>query len=244
MESDELSIGICCMKKKFNGKPMQEILARLQAQSSRFKIIEFEENMILNEPVNKWPKVNVFLSFYSGGFPLDKSIEYETLNKPVSLQDCKSQTKLLSRVEILETLDSAKVPIASFLVIDREDPDNQPDFQEFPDYIVCNGKKMYKPFVEKPFDADDHNIIIYFRTKDGGGSQKLFRKINNKSSEYCENSKARRDKSSVYEEYRTTFGTDLKVYTVGNSYAHTEARKAPVLDGVVDRDEKGKEVRF
>lgn len=34
------------------------------------------------------------------------------------------------------------------------------------------------------------------------------------------------------------------MYTVGADYAHAEARKAPALDGKVERDQNGKEVRY
>lgn len=41
-----------------------------------------------------------------------------------------------------------------------------------------------------------------------------------------------------------TDGFDIKIYTVGGDYAHAEARKCPTLDGKVQRDKNGKEVRY
>ena len=118
------------------------------------------------------------------------------------------------------------------------------ELEEYDEYIVYKGKKIMKPFVEKPRNGDDHNIYIYYPMSHGGGQTRLFRKTRDLSSLYYPNiNKIRRDKSYIYEEYLQTDGFDIKVYTVGENYAHAEARKSPSLDGIVERS-KGKEVRY
>nr|XP_047906187.1 inositol hexakisphosphate and diphosphoinositol-pentakisphosphate kinase 2 isoform X8 [Anser cygnoides] len=68
--------------------------------------------------------------------------------------------------------------------------------------------------------------------------------IGSRSSVYSPESSVRKTGSYIYEEFMPTDGTDVKVYTVGPDYAHAEARKSPALDGKVERDSEGKEVRY
>lgn len=104
---------------------------------------------------------------------------------------------------------------------------------------------MYKPFIEKPINGDDHNIYIYYPPNLGGGHKRLFRKTKNLCSIYISGEdNVRTDKSYIYEEFLQTDGFDIKVYTIGPEYAHAEARKSPCLDGVVRRAAEGKEIRF
>merc|ERR1712124_222405 len=117
--------------------------------------------------------------------------------------------------------------------------------EETSDAIVYNGHRLLKPFVEKPQDGDRHDIWIYYASSAGGGANKLFRKEKDKSSTFdSEQQSIRRDGVYVYEPFLPTQGTDIKVYTLGVGYVHAEARKAPTIDGKVERASDGKEVRY
>ncbi|KFQ34340.1 Inositol hexakisphosphate and diphosphoinositol-pentakisphosphate kinase 2, partial [Merops nubicus] len=151
------------------------------------------------------------------------------------------------RREVYGILKSEGILLPRYAVLNR-DPNNPQECNliEGEDHVEVNGEVFQKPFVEKPVSAEDHNVYIYYPTSAGGGSQRLFlfRKIGSRSSVYSPESSVRKTGSYIYEEFMPTDGTDVKVYTVGPDYAHAEARKSPALDGKVERDSEGKEVRY
>lgn len=149
------------------------------------------------------------------------------------------------RRKVYRLLEENGISIPRYAVLDRDSPDpKHHELIESEDHVEVNGVVFNKPFVEKPVSAEDHNIYIYYPTSAGGGSQRLFRKIGSRSSVYSPESRVRKTGSFIYEDFMPTDGTDVKVYTVGPDYAHAEARKSPALDGKVERDSQGKEIRY
>ena len=308
------TLGICAMKKKIHSPHMQQILENINSFND-FELIEFTEELIFNEEVEKWPIVESMIVFFSTGFPYSKVLKYINLRKPFLPNNFEMQKIFWDRIKVMTMLKENNIPIPKEIIVEREeeinneeensielntsqeieemiekyyeeyDEENKPkapplmenvsesnksdetystklddvekiiiknekgeeiinELEEYDEYIVYNGKKIMKPFVEKPRNGDDHNIYIYYPMSHGGGQTRLFRKTRDLSSLYYPNiNKIRRDKSYIYEEYLQTDGFDIKVYTVGENYAHAEARKSPSLDGIVERS-KGKEVRY
>ncbi|XP_016518867.1 inositol hexakisphosphate and diphosphoinositol-pentakisphosphate kinase 2-like isoform X14 [Poecilia formosa] len=240
----QIVVGICCMMKKSKSKPMTQILERL-CRFEYITVVIFPEDTILNEPVDKWPLCDCLISFHSKGFPLDKAVSYATLRSPLLINDLNMQYYIQDRREVYRILQEEGIELPRYAVLNR-DPDKPEECNlvEGEDHVEVNGEIFQKPFVEKPVCAEDHNVYIYYPTTAGGGSQRLFRKIGSRSSVYSPESSVRKTGSYIYEEFMPTDGTDVKVYTVGPDYAHAEARKSPALDGKVERDSEGKEVRY
>ncbi|XP_072321896.1 inositol hexakisphosphate and diphosphoinositol-pentakisphosphate kinase 2 isoform X5 [Eucyclogobius newberryi] len=240
----QIVVGICCMMKKSKSKPMTQILERL-CRFQFITVVIFPEDTILNESVDLWPLCDCLISFHSKGFPLDKAVEYSRLRNPLLLNDLNMQYYIQDRREVYRILQEEGIDLPRYAVLNR-DPDHPEECNlvEGEDHVEVNGEIFQKPFVEKPVCAEDHNVYIYYPTSAGGGSQRLFRKIGSRSSVYSPESSVRKTGSYIYEEFMPTDGTDVKVYTVGPDYAHAEARKSPALDGKVERDSEGKEVRY
>ncbi|XP_043961585.1 inositol hexakisphosphate and diphosphoinositol-pentakisphosphate kinase 2 isoform X21 [Gambusia affinis] len=240
----QIVVGICCMMKKSKSKPMTQILERL-CRFEYITVVIFPEDTILNEPVDKWPLCDCLISFHSKGFPLDNAVSYAKLRSPLLINDLNMQYYIQDRREVYRILQEEGIELPRYAVLNR-DPDKPEECNlvEGEDHVEVNGEIFQKPFVEKPVCAEDHNVYIYYPTSAGGGSQRLFRKIGSRSSVYSPESSVRKTGSYIYEEFMPTDGTDVKVYTVGPDYAHAEARKSPALDGKVERDSEGKEVRY
>uniref|UniRef100_A0A8B9EAM4 Inositol hexakisphosphate and diphosphoinositol-pentakisphosphate kinase n=1 Tax=Anser cygnoides TaxID=8845 RepID=A0A8B9EAM4_ANSCY len=233
----QIAVGICSMAKKSKSKPMKEILERL----SMFKyitVIIFEEDVILNEPVENWPLCDCLISFHSKGFPLDKAVAYAKLRNPFIINDLNMQYHIQDRREVYGILKAEGILLPRYAVLNR-DPNN-PQGKKIMTNILTTDVSV-STGEQKPVSVFDHphsKYIFHNVQSEPPGS------IGSRSSVYSPESSVRKTGSYIYEEFMPTDGTDVKVYTVGPDYAHAEARKSPALDGKVERDSEGKEVRY
>jgi hypothetical protein len=108
------------MEGKLKGKPMVAILGFLEA-TGEFEICPFNNDMILNQPIEKWIRCDVLLAFYSHGFPLKRAIEYVKMFKPVLINDLESQTILWDRTQVNDMLRSAGIPTARCCTVVRNE---------------------------------------------------------------------------------------------------------------------------
>lgn len=127
-------------------------------------------------------------------------VAFVDLRKPICVNDLPLQKVFWDRRVVLQMLDKIGVPTSNRLECNRDGgpqidkriadkieqslgirvdkPRTESVFSmEDDDTIVIDGKKMSKPFVEKPVSGENHNVTIYFSTKKGGGARRLFRKV-------------------------------------------------------------------
>lgn len=84
------------------------------------EFVVFEESVILEEPVERWPLCDCLISFYATDFPLDKAIAYVQLRKPYVINDLPKQYALLCRAKIYQTLQSKGIDIPRHVVLNRD----------------------------------------------------------------------------------------------------------------------------
>lgn len=57
-------------------------------------------------------------------------------------------------------LQANHIAVPRHVFVERDLPGEVNVIEEYDEYIVINGVQLNKPFVEKPVDADDHNVAF------------------------------------------------------------------------------------
>lgn len=223
-------------------------------------VVFLNENMILDEKISNWEVIDILVSFYHKHLPFDKVYKYAKFRNVICLNDLLLQYALLDRRIVYKILQSLNIPTPEYLVVNRQRTTLNNDLKKYlitnkiecdlditdmkeeKDFIEVNNKRIYKPFVEKPADAENHNIYVYYAD---GTVRRLFRKRNNLSSEIDHTiTGLRKNGNYIYEKFlKPDNSMDIKVYAIGEKIAYAEARKAPTVDGIVERCEVGFEKR-
>lgn len=207
-------------------------------------VIQLDEND-MKQAVEEWPIAQVIVPLVSEKFPLDRALSYVRLRRPMVVNDLSAHITLRDRIATREMLMLAGIPVAKGIIYDSEMGDRRVLKGDVLMIYTRTGElrgKIRKPFVEKPADAENHEIYIYYASE--GGARRLHRKVGDKSSQYLPNVKeVRKGTAYVYEEFHLpAMCSDVKVYGAGN-YFYAESRKAPHIDGKVERDDSGLEIR-
>ena len=177
-----------------------------------FEKIIFGNDTLLNKPIEEWPICHCIIAFFSSGFPLEKAEAYIKLRQPFCMNDLSVEHILRDRRKVYSLLRKNNIRTPRYVVMNRDPGTAHGELDEHDDYVVVNGVRIDKPFVEKPVSGEDHNVYLYYPKSKGGGSKRLFRKVGNMSSKfYPDVSHVRREGSYIYEEFMRTMGTDVKV---------------------------------
>lgn len=233
---------VLAMRKKLVREPMQALLSRLHACGALRVAVLDDAGMA--QPPELWPAAHVLVPLVSGGFPLERAHAYARLRRPVVVNDLAKHVVLRDRLSTRAVLDAHGVPLAGAVSFDPDAGDTRLLVgNELRVYAACGRLRgaVRKPFVEKPADADDHDVYIYYAR---GGARRLHRKVGNRSSQLLAHvSHPREGGAFLYEQFHApAMCADVKVYSAGD-YFYAEARKAPHIDGFVERDEAGLEKR-
>mmetsp|Transcript_28834 Transcript_28834/g.73096 ORF Transcript_28834/g.73096 Transcript_28834/m.73096 type:complete len:908 (-) Transcript_28834:3-2726(-) len=135
----------------------------------------------------------------------------------ILLNDVNMLIEMQDRRTLLGKLVAAGVQTPGSVVCSR-DEGHEPVLEEREDYIVIGGKRINKPFVEKPVDRRDREIYIYY-PKAAGGGRALASTVEAGDVEYiCRFeavSRVRRACSFVYQEFMQTGGFMVQAVCVG-----------------------------
>jgi len=134
------------------------------------------------------------------------------------LNDVQGLVDMQDRLWLLRKLEELGVPTPHSVDCSRGNG-KDPALEEHEDYVVINGHRINKPFVEKPVDRRNRDIYVYFPKESGGGRALLSTRESGDVEYVCrfdpESRCVRRQGSFIYQEYLQSEGFVLHAVCVG-----------------------------
>jgi len=143
------------------------------------------------------------------------------LNNVSLLLDMKDRSKLLRK------LSEHSIPTPPFVACVRNGDNNSVQQQqlvveEHDDHVMISGKRINKPFLEKPLDRRDRAIYVYYPKTAGGGRALIASRESGdllscrRSNSWFEHAgRVRREGSFIYQEYMQSEGFQIQATCIG-----------------------------
>lgn len=141
------------------------------------------------------------------------------------LNDIDRIVEMQDRRWLLKKLQEAGVPSPFYVECSRNQRCPDPTVEEHNDFIVINGQRINKPFVEKPVDRRDREIYVYFPKSTGGGRALASTRESGDMEYVCrfdQSMRVRREGSFIYQEYLQSDGVVVQAVCAGG-YAYGNA---------------------
>ncbi|KAK8496080.1 hypothetical protein V6N12_047073 [Hibiscus sabdariffa] len=134
-----------------------------------------------------------------------KVVAYAALRKSFLVNELGSQHYFHHQHKVYKQLKEYVIP--AYALVNREPYQRLDYFIEEKGYVEVHENRFWKPFLEKHVDGGNHNIMIYYPRSIGGGMKNMFRKVENRSSEFHHVvGRVRQDDSYIWEELATYMG--------------------------------------
>jgi len=236
-----ITLCVCAMWRTREKASVKSLIERLE--NRQITVISLDETILFDDDfVESFPKCDAIWTLYSPDLPLIKVEHYVQKTGCIELNSIAGLVALRDRREMFRLLVEYEIPVPFHIFCNRiegEDKDH-PDncvVEEFDDYIVINGQKLSKPFLEKPADADNHEVYIYYPKSVGGGRTRLGKNMCG----FDERGRIRRSGSFVYERFIPSEGFETRLFVISsvvcekdNTYIFAEAKTSVPATAAID----------
>lgn len=222
----ELVVGIAAMQRARSETAVSAVTARMTklAQDN----LHLRVQWLHEGNINEWPPCTVLWTLWTPDFPMDELKAYMKHAKPFELNSLDGLSLLRDRRLMMRTCVEWRIPVPQFVECSR-DGACQPVVEESEEHIKVDEATLKKPFLEKPADASDDSLFLYFPASAGGGRGRVGRMGFDSASTTDQmldtsRSRVRRDSSYIYTQFIPSEGFDLQVLVAGSSYVLGEVQ--------------------